>query len=198
MENSKASKVYDYCYSHATPRTVYGAFPRRDVQFVNFILEHVAAPSRILDAGCGRGHLMRWLTGLGYDVFGTEIAECLFRPGGELFGMPVVRMYYSELGLIADDIYDVVCSNDVIEHVEDKDAAARAMKDLARIAKDYVLLSTGGRKASRCPFPAELGISNLHSVIMPEEDWVELFSSFCTLIDQRDLAGSLFLFGKPH
>jgi len=197
MNELEASKVYNYLYSHAHDRGMYGAYPRRDSVFAEFIREHVVGGSYILDAGCGRGFLVRWLRDLGYSVLGTEIADCLFKPGGELFGMPAVQMYYSDLYKFGSNSFPVVISNDVLEHLEDEVAVITAMAELTRIAGEWLLISTGGTRASRCPFPKELGVANLHSVVRPEEWWVELYSAHCSIHEKKEAAGSIFLFGAP-
>ena len=114
--------LYNYIYSHAHPtRGRYGAVGRRDPLFVNYLVERVPPPSLILDAGCGRGTLMRWLIGLGYSVCGTEIASWLVTKAGDLHGLPVVQVSYEEMSKESSPIppktYDVVISNDVLEHL---------------------------------------------------------------------------------
>ena len=199
MDESRASQVYSYIYSHAIPgKGLYGAHQRRDSVFMEYIRGLSANGASILDAGCGRGFLLRWLIADGYTAYGTEIADSLFLPGGELYGMPAMRLFYSELYKLSDDTYDIVVSNDVLEHLPDEASVYSAMKQLSRIAKTHLLVSTGGVRAARCPFPQELGISNLHTVVRPEEWWVNLYETYCDLRHTDHLAGSLFLFGRPR
>lgn len=139
---------------------------------------------------------MRWLIADEYRVKGSEIATWLMEPGGDLYGLDVVELSYGDLGKIGKKSFDVVVSNDVLEHLETEDDVVRAVKRLSQITKRWFLMSTGGIKAARCPFPVELGISNLHNIIRPYEWWEDLYTSFCRLEESFEAAGSHFFFGE--
>ena len=192
----KAKELYNYIYSHAIPnRALYGAWGRRDTQFVEYIRDNVPKGSTILDASCGRGFLLRWLIADGYKAEGTEIADWLMNPGGDLYGMPVKELHYKDLGTIESEKYNVVVTNDVLEHLDNEDEIWDAMRELVRISKKWLLVSTGGTKAAGCPFRIELKISNLHYVIKPYEWWKELYEKYCVLNVEFERAGSHFFFG---
>ncbi|PNX50200.1 MAG: hypothetical protein BV458_13665 [Thermoplasmata archaeon M9B2D] len=192
----KAQDLYNYIYSHAIPnKALYGAWGKRDGYFVRYIRQNVPKSAKILDASCGRGFLLRWLIADGYDAEGTEIADWLMKPGGDLYGLPVSELAYEELHSIPADCYDVVISNDVIEHLASLDAAKEAVGNLARISKRWVLISTGGEKAAACPFRIELGVSNLHNVIAPYEIWKSIYENFCELDEEYHAAGSRIFLG---
>jgi len=193
-----ADELYSYIYGHATSKGLYGAAQRRDPLFFNFIKEKFTnKKARILDAGCGRGFLVRWLNSAGYEAEGTEIATILMEEGHELYGMPVFEKPYDQFVNLDGNDYDVVISNDVLEHLENEEAVTKALKQLTRISKKYILISTGGWRSAYCPFP-ELGVSNLHNVIRPKEWWIERCAEYFTVIKHFDAAGSIFIFGEKN
>ena len=152
----------------------------------------------VLDAGCGRGFLLRWLIASGYVADGTEIAEWLMAPGGDLCGMPVRELYYHQLGSLPDECYDVVVSSDVIEHLQTEDEVEAAMGQLVRISGGAVLVSTGGLRQAHNPFPqaVKFPVSGLHFVIRPKEWWLELYEQYCVVDKEFEAAGSYFIFGR--
>lgn len=183
------AELYDYVYSNPTSNGgLYGFYGRRMNLFVGFIKENLPISSKIIDLGCGRGHMVKWLGTLGYDIEGTEIVDFLFK--NDLHGLPVKKLFYSELYKLKDNSFDCVVSNDVIEHLSGEEEVHEAYENFIRISKRYVLISTGGIRAagSIC--------GNLHEVINPQEWWKNLFLKKCKLIDERIFAGSYFLFGE--
>lgn len=82
------------------------------------------AELRILDIGCGRGELTAWLLTKGWDAWGVDTSAQYIangRPYFERAGLPADR-----LRVIEDDgppfeaaFFDVVVSNQVLEHVAD-------------------------------------------------------------------------------
>lgn len=188
--------TYSYLYSHAIPgKGTYGSHNRRAGSFVAWIREHVKKGSTILDAGCGRGHIIRWLIADGYVAEGTEIADWLMKPGGDLYGMPVLRKSYGELSNIQSDSFDAVISCDVLEHLQSETEVTDGMKNLARISKGPVLISTGGIKRVTNPFRHLTPLKDLHLVVRKKEWWLGVYETYCTVDKEFEAAGSYFLFG---
>lgn len=190
-------ELYNYIYSHALPeaRGLYGRAGHRDRFFVKFIVENTTKGS-VIDLGCGRGTLLRWLRAKGYKTFGTEIADWLLSPYGDLYGLLVKNLSYEQLDQLQDNTYDIVISNDVIEHIDSEDLVISSLSHMARISKKYVLVSTGGWRAAHCPFPKETEVQNLHTIVKPPEWWREVYCSQCDLQEEYFLAGSYFFFGE--
>jgi 2-polyprenyl-3-methyl-5-hydroxy-6-metoxy-1,4-benzoquinol methylase len=201
IELPKASKdpaeLYSYIYSHAIPnKGLYGGSPRREGIIMEFIRKYCDTSMSIIDLSCGRGHLLRWLLASGYKACGTEIADSLMQPGGELYGLPVRKVYYKDLVLDYPPAnFDLIVSNDVIEHLADEECVECAIRDMAYLSKKYVVISTGGMRAARNPFP-ELGLNNLHTVVKPKEWWINIISKYLDVFQSFEAAGSLFIFGK--
>lgn len=196
--NAKSTKeVYNYIYSHPTQKGLYGGTNWRAEYFIKFIKENVPLKSKILDAGCGRGFLLRWLNIEGYIAQGTEIADWLLKPGGDLCGQPVVTSSYDQLGSIApQNYYEVVISNDVLEHLKNESEVKQAIKDLTQLTNKYILVSTGGTQQAANPFSKELGIPYLHNIIKPKDWWLNLCKEYFDIIQEFKIRGSYFIFGK--
>ncbi len=104
------------------------------------------AAARVLDYGCGAGHIVTRLRARGVEAFGCDV----FYEGGDYSGQ-VDRDHYArgvirriEGGRIPfdDASFDYVVNNQVLEHVKDLDAV------LAEIAR---VLKPGGRVLSLFP-----------------------------------------------
>lgn len=149
----------------------------------------------ILDVGCGGGLLCEPLARMGADVTGIDAAE---------EGIAAAKAHAAEMGLRidyramtaealaeADKRFDAVVAMEIVEHVSDLDAFARALGALvepgglvalstlnrtpqsyalAIVGAEYILrwLPRGTHDWNRFPTPAELGASlmqgNLHVV----------------------------------
>lgn len=118
----------------------------RLVQFLNRVylrnitaLVHRARPCRLLDVGCGEGvvlrHLDRHLRGVsvvGLDVDGTGLRVAQSQNSVSLVQGSVYSLPF------AAGSFDLVLCCEVLEHVEDPDAA---LAELSRVSSHRVLLS---------------------------------------------------------
>ena len=88
-----------------------------------------------LDVGCGRREMLRAALQLGFlPVHGTEIVPEL------VDGATVVEAWVQALPF-ADRTFDTVSCLDVLEHLDPSDVE-RAARELARVARRHLLLST--------------------------------------------------------
>ncbi|MGO9957207.1 MAG: class I SAM-dependent methyltransferase [Solirubrobacteraceae bacterium] len=86
---------------------------------------------RVLDYGCGRGAMVAWLLEHGWDAWGLEISPEYIEQGAGF----IARLGFGDdrLRLVSagsqepfePESFDVVFSDQVLEHVEDLDQAAR-------------------------------------------------------------------------
>jgi SAM-dependent methyltransferase len=189
-------ELYDHIYRSKTsdmPGGPYGSHTNRDIWFVKYVLDHVPKGAKVLDASCGRGHLARKLKAEGYKVEGTEISRWLI--DNELRDFPVRNLAYSEFDQIGDDSFDVVLSNDVLEHLPGKEAVEEAVRHLVRISRGHlaVCVSVG---ANPSPYARKLGFPSLdlHSFVPKRTWWDQTFGSAMEVVERVDIARSKNLF----
>lgn len=90
---------------------------------------------KVLEIGCGLGHLLQWLTGR-YQVYGADINEYAIReakrnvPEGEFDVLSA-----EDMSRFADGSFQIVIAKHVVEHLPDPE---KAISEMSRI------LSSGG------------------------------------------------------
>ncbi len=97
-------------------------------------------PATLLDAGCGEGFVVDiFQTAMpdvqiaGFDVLADSVKAAQLR--NPRANIAVGDIYNIDF---ADDSFDMVCCFEVLEHLHEPD---RALKELARVAKNHVVLS---------------------------------------------------------
>lgn len=128
--------VYD---KYGTPNPIARALMRGFLGAVGD-LYRVAAPSSVLEVGCGEGRLAQhlWRQGprperfticdLEIDQVVADLDPAIEVQQASIYGLP-----------FADDSFDVVVCCEVLEHLEDPSAG---LAELARVARRRVLIST--------------------------------------------------------
>lgn len=94
------------------------------------MLDGLPRHGRLLDVGCGTGSLLRAARDAGIDATGVEPDPEMAALAGRVLGEDVVGAGLPELPY-ADDGFDVVVANFVLNHVDHPRAGAR---ELARVA----------------------------------------------------------------
>jgi len=93
---------------------------------------------KVLDVGCGYGHLVRALNVNGCDAWGVDVSHVAVEaanastPGRFLVGSMLALPY-------EDDAFDAVISTDCLEHLAEVDVIA-ALAELHRVARESVYL----------------------------------------------------------
>jgi 2-polyprenyl-3-methyl-5-hydroxy-6-metoxy-1,4-benzoquinol methylase len=180
--------IYDKIYRADRPRHpvkgllgLYGTHTNRDAQFIAALAQLLPPNGQdVLDASCGRGHLLKELIRIGYNAHGTEFVEYLVR--GELKNLPVELLAYDELQRLGENRFDAVVSNDVMEHMVDEEAAYVAARNLCHISRRYVMVSVGRGIARKYPDALKLAVRQLHFVVKEIEWWLDLFGNYMRVI----------------
>lgn len=139
-------------------------------------------PTRILDWGCGRGRSVAMLRQEGFAAFGIDIDRAVLCNGHDLFrirGLDPNQLlrHADSSGDFADCYFEVIFSEDTLEHVA----------DLARLAQEsYRLLRPGGIAVHS--FPGSRWLIEPH-VRMPLVHWFPPGLARRTLIWLSLLAG---------
>jgi len=126
--------------------------------YVELVLRYAPSTSKILDLGCGNGISARLLNQAGYDVVGTDISS-LFLNEARNWENENLRYQVCDVMELPyeDDSFDVICSNELIEHLPDVETA---LNEMVRVVRK------GGRIVLSGP--------NLCSPLIPLIDWFRL------------------------
>lgn len=126
--------------------------------YMELVLRYAPTTSKILDLGCGTGISSRLLNQAGYDVVGTDISS-LFLNEAKNWENEKLRYQVCDVMELPyeDDSFDVICSNELIEHLPDVETA---LNEMVRIVRK------GGRIILSGP--------NLCSPLIPLIDWFRL------------------------
>lgn len=158
---------------------------RASVPHIARWIQEVLAPKRVLDVGCGPGHMMEALSKTGISVYGVDVSVAaieatrskglsaesfdLTRPDGALPGTP----------------YDLAISCEVAEHL-DQQFARRFVEHLTSAANlVYLTAAEPGQN---------IGVGLFHVNEQPHSYWVSLFEErgFEFLADLSQKARSIF------
>jgi len=114
------------------------------INYTPYILKEIKKVNQkrildVLDVGCGIGQYFPYLkgsiTGIDFDIKNVRRARKSF-PNAK-----VIHHDLSKLPLPVDKKYDLVICLELIEHIKKKDAL-RLIKELEKITKGYLLIST--------------------------------------------------------
>jgi len=172
----------------------YGEATSRNPRFIDFIKKHIPVGSIIHDAGCGRGYILRELLELGYKASGSDCAASLFFQ--ELRNLPAKKIDYADLRVLGEDRFDVVISNDVLEHLVDEAAVEVAISNLAFITREWLLVSVGTGRARNYPSTHVLGVQDLHRVRRGGGWWAEKLSKHVESFEHLRTKVNWFDFGR--
>lgn len=122
-------------------------------------------PLRVLDWGCGRGRSVALLRQEGLEAFGVDVDRAVLRNGHGLFrarGLDPERLlrHVDETGAFGEGAFDLVFSEETLEHVADLGALAR---------DTFRLLRPGGTAVHS--FPGSRWLVEPH-VRMPLVHWL--------------------------
>ena len=126
--------------------------------YVELVTRFAPQAGKILDLGCGNGISSRLLNQSGFVVVGTDISS-LFLEDARKWENPTLQYEVCDVLELpfADESFDVICSNELVEHLPDVETA---LSEMVRVVRK------GGKVVISGP--------NLCSPITPFLDWIRL------------------------
>jgi 2-polyprenyl-3-methyl-5-hydroxy-6-metoxy-1,4-benzoquinol methylase len=129
-------------------------------------------PKRIIDIGCGPGHLMDALRRHGVDTFGVDISKEAIEKAREK-GLSVSFFDLTKNDVIPGIPYDLAISCEVAEHLEER--FARTFVEKLTAAAEVIFMTA-----------AEPGSTGLyHFNEQPHEYWIALMKEYGFKLDNR-------------
>lgn len=181
-------------YRPADPYTWENRQPH-SVSNVRDLVAYCRPFNSILDAGCALGFTVRALVDAGFDARGVDFSEWAVANADTSVRD---RIQVANIANIpyADKSFDMVCSFDVLEHL-DKNTALNALREMLRVSAGDVFVELGvitEKQYAENPNPeayAKLTGDQSHSFYITERMWEQMMADiggFCiTTTRSRDL-----------
>jgi 2-polyprenyl-3-methyl-5-hydroxy-6-metoxy-1,4-benzoquinol methylase len=151
-----------------------------------------AAPSSVLDVGCGEGVLtLQWAERLGGGrVVGIDLDDPKLRAEWEERRRPNLEFRAEEATRLTfgDDEFDLAAAIEVLEHVPEPEAT---LAEMARVARNHLLVSVPreplwrGLNMARGAYWRELGNTPGHVNHWSKRDFVSLLSRYGAVEEAR-------------
>ena len=205
-------QLYDYIYSKPDDTVhpergklqPYGSHTNRDGTHLGMIEvmrqreKKIPNELEVLDASCGRGHLLIALAKKGYQAHGTEVSDYLLE--NDLKYLPVARATYDDIHTVCgSDAFDIVITNDVLEHLVDEEMVDRALTNLCAVSRKWMCISVGilGTAATKYPTALGLEVKRLHEFCKTREWWEAYLSKYLHRVHTPAVrrAGMAFFYG---
>ncbi|MGB9595394.1 MAG: class I SAM-dependent methyltransferase [Candidatus Poribacteria bacterium] len=101
--------------------------------YVDIVVKYAKPASKILDLGCGNGLSSKMINEFGYNVIGTDISHFFLVDSLKFQNESLSYCVCDVLDLpFCDESFDVVCSNELIEHITD---ASKSLLEMIRVLK---------------------------------------------------------------
>src|SRR5690349_3372612 len=91
------------------------------VEELEAILQSVPPGGRILDVGCGTGHLTDWIKNKGYDVYGIEPSEEMYQYAVNNFPFIDFKKGISSCLPYENEYFDLVLAIEVLRYLNDEE-----------------------------------------------------------------------------
>ena len=102
--------------------------------FVTLVSGHARSNSQLLEVGCGNGIASRMLAAQGHRVVGTDISPLFLQEAQTWQDQQLTYQIADAIELpFPNQHFDLVCSNELIEHVPDVEAT---LQEMIRVTKN--------------------------------------------------------------
>jgi SAM-dependent methyltransferase len=209
-DNKDLADLYNYIYKADRPvhpkkglLPPYGSHDERDKFFIEPLRAIFKGRDnvRVLDASCGRGHLLMQFKELGWDCEGTELSSWIIENSLKRIGVPIHNLSYDDLNQLPESSFDVVCSNDVLEHLVTEQQIDNAFRNFAFLSRDLVAMTiaTGGNTVN---YTTAMNIRigkrplDLHQTVRPGAWWISMIEKHLTVTTAKKLKKRIFVMAK--
>ena len=171
--------------------------------YVDVVSRHASPGSSILDIGCGNGLSSYMLAEHGHRVIGSDISSFFLAEARHPQNNSLKYQVCDVLDLpFADGSFDLVCSNEMIEHVPD---VPRALLEMMRVLRSGGILMIMGPNLCS-PFWAAIDIVSLATGRSGRHIWAETTwqalrwgcRNLMLSVAKRSSSGVDFLYRKPN
>jgi SAM-dependent methyltransferase len=98
-----------------------------------YVLKYTPSNGKILEAGCGIGHIVKFFQDRGYDIVGVEMGEDTVKNAHEIIPECNIVCANVEDLPYKDNTFDTILSLGVVEHIID--GPEKALKEMYRVLK---------------------------------------------------------------
>lgn len=138
--------------------------------YVDLVNKHIRPKSKILDLGSGNGLSSYMFGEYGHWVLGTDISSFFLSDSAHLQNKNLRYIVCDVLELpFENEAFDVVCSNELIEHITD---AEKALLEMIRMLKSGGVLAISGPNLCS-PFWAIIDLVNILRGKKGRHAWAE-------------------------
>lgn len=204
MDNIAREKLKQFYESSSDYKNLLDAHNREYLStYVDVVNKYAEPKSRILDLGSGSGLSSAMLSEYGHQVIGTDISSFFLSDSVHLQNERLKYLVCDVLELPFDDkAFDVVCSNELIEHVTD---AEKAILEMIRTLKSGGILAISGPNLCS-PFWATLDFVNILRGKKSGHMWSEtliqalgrIFTNLFISLKKRFSYKPEFIYRKPE
>lgn len=171
--------------------------------YVDTVHKYAPAEAKILDMGCGNGLSAYMLNEYGHWVVGSDISWFFLSDFARFQSNKLKYQVCDALNLsFADNSFDVICSNELIEHITD---APGVLSEMMRVLRnDGILVITGPNLCS--PVWAAMDFINMLLGKSGRETWAETkiqalkwgFKNFKLSLKKRFSSQAEFIYRRPN
>ncbi len=170
--------------------------------YIDTVNNYASPASKILDLGAGNGLSSRMLNESGHNVIGTDISHFFLSDSAEFQSESLIYCVCDVLDLpFRSEAFDVVCSNELIEHVTD---VSKSLLEMIRVLKKGGILIVMGPNLCS-PLWSLIDLFNIvkgkKGRYMWAETWTQAikwgWSNFILSVKKRFSSKVDFIYRKP-